>query len=151
MEFQNEVQQQVYERIGPWLTELFGEAAKPRTDLPAFGVRGDSGYVTVYVWPWGEDEAYVLTRAYVASGAKIDEDLLRFLLHKNTEFTFGAFGLDDDGDILFEHSIVGSRCDLEELRASVRAVLYTADKYDDEIVAKWGGRRALDPVEEPST
>lgn len=148
MEFKNDVQKQVYDRVKPWLEALYGDAVRPREDLPAFGVRKGSGYITIYVWPWGEDEAYVLTRAYVVSGANINEELLRFLLRKNTELTFGAFGLDEDGDILFEHSIVGSRCDQEELEASVNAVLHAADNYDDEIVTRWGGRRAIEPQEE---
>jgi hypothetical protein len=59
---------------------------------------------------------------------------------------FGAFGLDVNGDIIFEHSIVGSTCDKKELESSVRAVLEIADKYDDKIVAEWGGMRALDRI-----
>jgi len=69
---------------------------------------------------------------------------MQFLLRKNDDMRFGAFGLDRDMDIFFEHTIVGSTCDKEELRATVMAVLQTADKYDDEIVAKWGGERAVD-------
>jgi hypothetical protein len=39
---------------------------------------------------------------------------------------------------------VGSTIDKKELEASVIAVLEIADKYDDEIVKRWGGKRALD-------
>jgi hypothetical protein len=148
MDFKSDVQKQVYDRVKPWLEELFGDVVRPREDLPAFGVRKGSGYVTVYVWPWGESEAYVLTRSYVVAGAGINEELLKFLLQKNTELTFGAFGLDEDNDILFEHSIVGSCCDRDELLASVNAVLHAADTYDDEIVARWGGRCAIESTDE---
>jgi len=34
--------------------------------------------------------------------------------------------------------------DKTELRASVMAVVSTADEHDDEIVSRWGGKRALD-------
>jgi hypothetical protein len=57
---------------------------------------------------------------------------------------FGAFGVDKDGDIIFEHTIVGSTIDKEELKSSVKAVLSVADHYDDDIVSRWGGKRALD-------
>ncbi len=57
---------------------------------------------------------------------------------------FGGFSLDADGNILFEHSIVGSTCDLNGLEESVLAVLKVADDYDDKIVPRWGGKRGLD-------
>jgi hypothetical protein len=57
---------------------------------------------------------------------------------------FGAFGLDDDDDVFFEHAIVGTPIHKESLRASVKAVLVTADKHDDEIKERFGGRRAMD-------
>ncbi len=57
---------------------------------------------------------------------------------------FGAFGVDQDNDIFFEHTIVGSSCDKDELKASILAVVYTADQYDEQITQKWGGQRAVD-------
>ena len=46
--------------------------------------------------------------------------------------------------VTFEQNIVGSSCDKNELKASVMAVVGTADKYDDEIVSRWGGKRSAD-------
>jgi len=45
---------------------------------------------------------------------------------------------------VFDHTIVGQSCDKDELRASVLTVVLCADRYDDEIVRRWGGERALD-------
>jgi hypothetical protein len=45
---------------------------------------------------------------------------------------------------VFSHSIFGSTCDKNELKAAVMAMVVTADFYDDVIVARWGGQRALD-------
>ena len=45
---------------------------------------------------------------------------------------------------MFEHNLIGSTCDKEELKTSVITVVKLADEYDDEIVARWGGQRALD-------
>jgi hypothetical protein len=71
-------------------------------------------------------------------------ELMEFLLHENDKMRFGAFGLDSDNDVFFEHTIVGGACDKEELRASVTAVAVTADRYDDQLVARFGGKRGLD-------
>jgi hypothetical protein len=57
---------------------------------------------------------------------------------------FGAFGIDSEGDIFFEHTIIGTKCSIDELRASVVAVINAADEYDDKIMAQYGGRRYID-------
>lgn len=144
MEFKTSAQKACYEKIVPWAKELFGEFAQAREDAPVFGVMAGSAMVQVAVLPWGDDDATITARAYVVSGAELTPDLMHYLLRKNDDVRFGAFGVDNDGDIFFEHTIVGSTCDKEELKASVMAVVLTADKYDDEIVARWGGQRALD-------
>lgn len=146
MEFQTEAQKACYEKISPWMKELFGEFAVAREDAPVFGVRVGSAVAQTVVFPWGDDDATICTRAYVVMGAELTLDLMRYLLRKNADMRFGAFGIDDDGDIFFEHTVVGSTCDKNELRASVLAVVATADNFDDEIVARWGGQRALDRV-----
>ena len=69
---------------------------------------------------------------------------MHFLLRENDRMTFGAFGIDQDGDVFFEHTIVGSTCDKPELKTSVSSVVLIADEYDDLIVEKWGGERAID-------
>lgn len=74
----------------------------------------------------------------------MNAELMKFLLRENDRMRFGAYGLDEDEDIFFEHTIVGSTCDKEELKASVVAVVMTADDADDKIIAKWGGQRAVD-------
>lgn len=144
MEFRTPAQQACYEKIAPWAKELFGEFAQAREDVPAIAVAVGSAAAQIWVLPWGDDDATISARAYVVSGAELTPELLHYLLRQNADMRFGAFGVDSDGDILFEHTIVGSTCDKEELKASVMAVLMVADKYDDEIVSRWGGQRALD-------
>jgi hypothetical protein len=146
MEFQTEAQQACYERVTPWLRERFGGKALTREDRPIVGVVEGSAFAQVGVFPWGSDDAIITTRSYVVADIELTADLMRYLLHENGGMHFGAFGVDDDGDIFFEHSIVGSTCDRKELESSVIAVLRTADEYDDRIVERWGGRRALDEV-----
>jgi ATP-dependent Clp protease ATP-binding subunit ClpC len=58
----------------------------------------------------------------------------------------GAGGREGTSDVasLLKPALVGSTCDKDELKAQVMAVVLTADEYDDQIVARWGGQRALD-------
>jgi len=144
MEFKTAAQKACYDKVASWMKELFGELVLMRGDAPIMGVMMGSAFAQVAVQPWGDDNATIVTRAYLVTGAELTPDLMRYLLRENADMRFGAFGVDQDGDILFEHSIVGSSCDKGELKASVLAVLATADKYDDEIVARWGGERMLD-------
>jgi hypothetical protein len=145
MEFKTEAHRACYEKIGQWLRELQGEDnVRPRTDSTMFGIGRGSAYITVLVWPNGEQDAWVSTRSWVVTKVELTPDLMKYLLRKNYDMTLGAFGIDDAGDIFFEHTILGSSCDKEELRASVGMVSFIADKYDDEIVGRWGGERSVD-------
>lgn len=145
MEFDSEAQRKCFEKIAPWVTELFGGSVLRNPEKPVLGVMEGSAFGQVGVFPWGDD-AMITTRAYVVTGAELKPELLGYLLHENAGMHFGGFGIDDEGDIIFEHSIVGSTCDRKELEASVVAVLKMADDYDDLIVERWGGQRALDQV-----
>ena len=144
MEFRTEPQKACYEKIAPWIREVFGEFVMAHEDRPVFGVRIGSALTIVSVDPWGDDDAVITTRSYVVTDVELTPDLLRFLLEQNDRMRFGAFGIDEDGDVFFEHAIVGSSCDKNELKASTIAVAVTADKYDDEIRSRWGGQRAVD-------
>lgn len=144
MEFRTAAQKACYEKITPWMKELFGEFVMFRNDAPAMAVVIGSAVAQVGVIPWGNDDTTINTRAYVVTGAEATPELMHFLLRENDNMRFGAFGLDNDDDVFFEHAIVGSACDKSELKASVMAVVVTADQYDDKIVARWGGQRALD-------
>lgn len=98
-----------------------------------------STHVDVRVIDFGEKIA-VRSVAPVSIGSRLDADLLKFLLEKNAGFIFGAFGLDPQGMVVFSHTILASSLDAEELGASVNTVLVMADRYDDEIVQRWGGK-----------
>lgn len=144
MEFKNDAQKETYEKVAKWLTEIFGEFVHPKDDSPLFRIAMGSALARVYVRPWGDDEAYIFTRATVVRDVELTPELMKYLLEKNNSVVFGAFCLDEDGDINFDHTIYGPTCDKEELRTSVKAVLFTADKLDDEIVSRWGGKKASD-------
>jgi len=69
----------------------------------------------------------------------------KYLLGESYRMRFGAFGVEPStGDIIFSHAIVGEGCDTDELMYSVYAGAQTADEYDDKIVQRFGGQRAVD-------
>jgi len=144
MEFKTAAQKECYEKISPWMKEIFGDFLSTREDMPVLSVMVGSAYASLGVSPWGENDAVITTRAYVVTGVELTEELMLYLLQENDRMRFGAYGVDKDKDIFFEHAIVGSTCDKEELKASAMAVILTADDEDDKIIARWGGQRAVD-------
>ena len=143
MEFLTPAQQQCYTRVSIWVEEFFSHIPWEKLDEPGFGLFMGSAWVEIRILPWNEDTV-INIRSTVVSGAHLTPELLHFLLRQNAQLLFGAFSLSADDNIQFEHTIVGSTCDVEELQASVLTVLDVADHYDDRIVARWGGERALD-------
>lgn len=143
MEFKTQAQQDSFKKVRDWMDELFSHIPWEVLDEPGVGLFMGSAWVEVRLYPWNEDSV-INIRSTVVSEAKLDATLQNFLLRENAELRFGAFSLNEAGDILFEHTIVGSTCDPQELEASVMAVLQAADDYDDQIVSRWGGKRALD-------
>lgn len=143
MDFSSEAQRECYQRILPWLEELFGGSLVVHQSLPEFGIMVGSAFAQITLTPF-QNDILICTRAYVVIGADLRYDLLEFLLHQNHYVVVGAFGLSPKGEIFYQHSILGSTCDQPELEASVLAVALLADRYDDRIRSQWGGQRALD-------
>ena len=144
MEFETKAHEEIYHRVEGFLKEIFGEMADKAPDRPVFLLQRGSSVTHIVVAPWSDDDAVVIVRSYVNYGADLVPDLLKHLLRENANMRFGAFGIDSDGDIFFEHTIVGSTCDKEEIKHSVLAVSSTADQYDEPIQERWGGLREVD-------
>ncbi|HIK46583.1 MAG TPA: YbjN domain-containing protein [Leptolyngbyaceae cyanobacterium M65_K2018_010] len=144
MDFKTPGQQAVYDRILPWMHELFGENLVVFEDEPLFIINLGSAVASTRVVPWFQDETLITTRSYVVSDIAITPELSYYLLRENNGLYFGRFAYDAEDDIVFEHSLVGASCDRLELNHSVTTVIRIADSYDDEIVTRWGGKRALD-------
>ena len=113
-------------------------------------VKQGSTYVTISVVPGKKDKPLVRVYAQVVSGVTPEPSLFRQLLILNGRMRFGAFAYVPDGDlILFVHSMLGGgHMDAKELLATVTDVALIADAYDDRIVARYGGQRMQDVVEE---
>ena len=144
MEFQTQAQQICYEKVEGWMQELFSDTPWEKLDEPGVGLFMGSAWVEVHIYPWDLDDSIINVKSVVVTGAELTQDLLLYLLRENDELQFGAFAVSQKGEILFQHTIVGSTCDPTELEASVREVLELADEYDDRITVRWGGQRALE-------
>jgi hypothetical protein len=118
-------------------------------------VKQGSSYVMISVIPTGpksrhDDRAVVRVVSQVVSGVTPEASLFRQLLILNGQLRFGAFAYVPDGNlILFTHSILGGpQMDDRELVATVHDVALVADEYDDRIVARYGGARMQDVIEQ---
>ena len=145
MEFGNEMQKNVYAMLLSWFnTDIQNGAIHSAPGSPLFFTQRGTTVVHVMVNPMGENEAVITVGARVVTGAKITPELMLFLLAHNSSSLFGAFGIDpESGIISFDHSIIGSTCDMKELSTSITAVATTADELDDVIIGKFGGKSAL--------
>jgi hypothetical protein len=145
--FKNNAQKKAFENVGKYLEQSFGKGLVRRPDAPCYVGTQGSCLVEVWVYARGSNGAVVNVRSCcVMDMGEIPADCLKFLLEENFKFTFGAFSLDRDGDINFEHTLLATKLDREELEASVKAVLTTADEYDDRIIRDWGGVTAREKL-----
>jgi len=146
--FETDAQRACYERAADLMTQMFGEMAWQSDEAPTFSLTVGSAVVSLIVLPLGDDDAWIDSWSWVVTGVEQSTDLYRYLLLENKGMRFGGFAVDEDGDIMFKYGIVGSSLDKEELRTAVLAVAQTADEYDDQIVAKYGGMTARDRMSE---
>lgn len=124
-----------------------------KVDKTLYVVHQGSTYVTISVVDAGKEQhekPIVRVYAQVVSGVRPEPSLFRQLLVLNGRMRFGAFAYVPEGDVvLFVHSILGGEhMDSKELLATVTDVALVADGYDDRIVARYGGQRMQDVVED---
>lgn len=145
MEFRNEMQKNVHAMLASWLAgDVKSGAIFAVADRPAFLIPKGSTVVHVAVNAFGDQDASITVGAPVVTGAQVTPELMAFLLAHNHGSVFGAFGVNpENGTITLDHSIVGSTCDQKELMTSIAFVAETADKLDDAIIGKFGGKSAL--------
>ena len=126
-----------------------------KVDDRLYVVKQGSSYVMISVVPSGpkgkaNERALVRVVSQVVAGVNPEPSLFRQLLILNGQLRFGAFAYVPDGNlILFTHSILGGpSMDQREIVATVHDVALVADEYDDRIVARYGGSRMQDVIEQ---
>ena len=149
MEYKSEAHKQAYDKVRDYLYAQFGEVNVMQMG-DTFALQEGSTFVYVRTFPIGAKQAGVEVFSYVVVDVTITEELMRYLLTHNLRLMFGGFGLavDDSGKgaIVLTHTILGESMQRKELYASVSAIARVADDLDDQIVAKFGGKTALDKL-----
>ncbi len=149
MEFKTEAHKQAYDKARDYLHALFGEVNVTQMG-DTFALQEGSTFVYLRTFPIGEKQAGVEVFSYVVVDVAVTEALMRYLLTYNLRLMFGGFGLavDDAGNgaVVLTHTILGNGMDRVELYASVSAIARVADNLDDQIVAQFGGKTALDKL-----
>ncbi len=158
LSFQSTVQGLTYQKVLDYLqgAALFKDTLRTYPDQPKFDVLYGSALIEIEVFPWEvhpwdeADLATVRATSYVTVGSNLDCDLMQFLLTENRRMRFGAFHLDEAGQVVFSESILGGEnMDLMELQTCILSVVTIADTYDDIIASKFGGQRASDRLSAP--
>jgi hypothetical protein len=145
MEYNDESHAEVYDRVGVYLDELFDEDIFHEEETGHYYVRYGSTVLEISVDPYGPEETVVMIMAYCVQGVEVDRELLEGLLELNHSLPFGAFSL-VGSDLFFHHALFGRTLERRNLLNAVAAVATISDDYDDRIVAKYGGQRALDRI-----
>lgn len=115
-------------------------------------VKQGSAVVTVTVLPTGTHHHQAVVRVYatVASEVSPNPQLFQQLLILNARLRFGSFAYEPKRQaVLFGHTLLGGpRLETSELLAAIHDVAIISDAYDDRIVARYGGKRMTDVIEE---
>ena len=142
--FVNSAQELTYQHVLDYLkSSMFKDFMHVMEAAPKFNLLyKETTLVEVEVLPWEthpwEDSEVAIVRAssHLTVGSTVDAELIQFLLAENRKMRFGAFQLDEAGQILFVHSILGGEnMDLLELESCILSVAAIATRYDDILTA----------------
>jgi hypothetical protein len=126
-------------RIEPVLATMFPSVET----LPDGGWAIDTGSARVFVTIRLGDGGAVLVRVLSITNldVPVDGDLPAFLLSSNFSMALGRFSLDlEHRAVWFDHVLTADDLDDTTLGRTISAVAATADRYDDEIKQRFGGR-----------
>ncbi|MEM7353015.1 MAG: YbjN domain-containing protein [Acidobacteriota bacterium] len=145
MQFENDSQATTYDNVKVYLSELFDEDVYSEDESGHFYVRYGSTVMEISVDPYGPEEVMVVVMSYCVQGVDVDEELALGLLELNHTLPFGAFSL-VGSDIFFSYAVFGRTLERSNLLNAIAAVATISDDYDDRIVNRFGGERALDLI-----
>lgn len=144
MHFENDVQQETYDRVQEVLPELFDDLYHDEDD-GHFYVRYGSTVLEVSVEAYGPKEAVVTIMSYCVQGIEESDGLATMLLEMNHALPLGAFSM-VGRDVFFSHTMFGRDLQPRTLLSAVAAVADIADEYDDRLCARYGGQTALERI-----
>ncbi|MBL7959274.1 YbjN domain-containing protein [bacterium] len=135
----------VQNKVEGFIKKLYNKNYERHED-GRFLVFEGSTVVQTVIRPWHSNDVVVESFSYVVQDARLDENLMKFLLRENAVLHFGSFGITYDGTIIFSHSLAGANLDENEFSASMKSVARIADHYDNQIVEMAGGMTAREAM-----
>ena len=116
----------------------------------SFFLRFESTACHVTCFEMGESGSVaVRMSAPILFDVPVSNDLFRWVATEGANYNFGNAHLfldesETTAQLFFSQIILGDFLDAEELNIAVAAVGFTADRLDDELLPRFGGRRAAD-------
>ncbi len=135
------------DRILHWTVEIYGERAVRRADEPVIDIQYGARRVTISTHYLSSD-TIVWVAERLVSALALTPDLMSYLLRENLRLEWGAFAVDDNGDIWLRLSLPGETCTRRSLKRAVRSVLVTADSYRDRVIERARGQRSIENLSE---
>lgn len=139
-------QDQVRSKVQRLLTDFVGNVQVSRDgDL---GITYNSARVIVNFKEFQNDTTIVKVWSPMLREVKLTPDVYKWVATEG-QYKFFAHakvmeGEDGTGMIVWEHDLLGDYIDADELRFAVASVAIGADELDDELQARFGGRRGSD-------
>jgi len=126
--------------VAKYLKESFGGFLRDQNDN--FILMAGSARVIVAPLDWVEGQTLVKIISPVNKDGEPADELAKYLIAENMSLIFGKFSVEPTERMVFyEHTLLGDFLNRKELEVAVKAIVSTADKYDDEIQARFGGKK----------
>ncbi|MCP4897244.1 MAG: hypothetical protein GY906_09770 [bacterium] len=137
---------QVIRRVRILLEELYGSDGFHTWSDAAF-IRVVEQQVVFLVLSGFHDDVVLNVRCYVVRDVeRPDEALGHYLACCNSEQLFGGFSIDEDADVCFDYSLLGSAITEDSLHLAIEVVAHAAAGYAPEIIDRWGGVSSLEKL-----
>ncbi len=134
------------EEVQQRVVEILAASGYPHA-VDGARVRVERGSSAVFISAHEWQERYVMIELLspVLSGVAVSEGLMQKLNALNEKLYFGKVYW-RDGEVWLAHNLLGDHLDNAELIASVGMIAVVADRIDDELQKRFGGRRWRDPA-----
>lgn len=134
-------EQDIRAKVQHYLSKNFRVGLEP-SGMFSVDLETTRGFVTVFS---RDDRVIVKVEAVVAFNVPESDAMLIHVGRSSGEYLFGHLALHANPDapgtymVLFSHALLGNFIDEDELINAVVAIVGTANKIDDDFVAKFGG------------
>ena len=131
-------------KVERYLEELFGAYEVDADD--DFVVASGSAAVWVRPIELVADRTGVRIWSVTNLDLRVDDELTRFIATENANLLFGVLYLEEGRPaVAVGHTLLGEFLNRRELEVSVTEIAEAADRYDDQIKARFGGRLLTEP------